>query len=175
MGDIVNLAARLMVAAGKLNSGLLCDETTYEGAQAKLSFRRLDPIMVKGKSEPIPIFVPQNKDEAELALEAVLADLEAGSGGVAVEVRQRLLCFAAVLSPTCDSLQRYVLQAKKPREIIGREKELKAIHEGMDKLTGSQKGSILVIEGPAGIGKVRDVLWFAPDDEVAHTPVDICV
>lgn len=98
MGDIVNLAARLMVAAGKLNSGLLCDETTYEGAQAKLSFRRLDPIMVKGKSEPIPIFVPQNKDEAELALEAVLADLEAGSGGVAVEVRQRLLCCAVLCS-----------------------------------------------------------------------------
>jgi class 3 adenylate cyclase len=89
VGDIVNLAARLMVAAGKLDCGLLCDETTYDGAQAKLSFRKLEPIMVKGKSDPIPIFVPKNKDEAELALEAVLSDFE---NGASVEV----MCIASI-------------------------------------------------------------------------------
>ena len=56
VGDIVNLSARLMVAAGKSNVGILCDRVTFEGAQHKLEFTALTPIMVKGKSQPIDIF-----------------------------------------------------------------------------------------------------------------------
>ncbi|MEB3336857.1 MAG: adenylate/guanylate cyclase domain-containing protein [Leptolyngbyaceae bacterium] len=55
IGDIVNLAARLMVSA---KDGILCDQTTYQGAQARLLFERLPPIQVKGKSELIPVYRP---------------------------------------------------------------------------------------------------------------------
>jgi class 3 adenylate cyclase len=57
VGDIVNLSARLMVAA---KGGILTDYDTYEVASSfqTVSFEQLDPIKVKGKTHPIPIFVP---------------------------------------------------------------------------------------------------------------------
>ena len=47
VGDIVNLSARLMVAAKK---GVLVDEPTYEAAKsgANVGFEKKDPIKVKG-------------------------------------------------------------------------------------------------------------------------------
>jgi hypothetical protein len=62
VGDIVNLAARLMVAAGKEGAGVLCDEATYESSRSKLTFTALEPIMVKGKSVPIKIYIPAEKE-----------------------------------------------------------------------------------------------------------------
>lgn len=68
MGDVVNLAARLMQAAGQdsksrpslrnLGGAILCDETTYQAAQGQISFQSLSPIQVKGKSRPISIYHP---------------------------------------------------------------------------------------------------------------------
>jgi class 3 adenylate cyclase/tetratricopeptide (TPR) repeat protein len=55
IGDIVNLAARLMGAA---KEGVLCDQATYQIAQTRLMFESLPPIQVKGKSEPIPVYRP---------------------------------------------------------------------------------------------------------------------
>ena len=78
-----------MVAAGKSGSGLLCDETTQEASVAKLNFKKLDPIRVKGKEHPIQIFIPQEKDDAEIVLEKVLAEAEPTIG---TEVRSRLNC-----------------------------------------------------------------------------------
>ncbi|MBA3530331.1 MAG: AAA family ATPase, partial [Ardenticatenales bacterium] len=58
IGDVVNLAARLMQAAP---NDILCDATTYHGASAQVVFEILAPITVKGKSEPIPIYRPSLK------------------------------------------------------------------------------------------------------------------
>ena len=66
VGDIVNLAARLMVAACKMGAGLLCDEATYESARSKLDFKALEPIMVKGKSVPIKIYIPSEKEFSQV-------------------------------------------------------------------------------------------------------------
>jgi len=55
MGDVVNLAARLMQAAPE---NLLCDAATYEAAQTQLTFESLPAIMVKGKAEPVVIYRP---------------------------------------------------------------------------------------------------------------------
>lgn len=55
VGDIVNLAARLMVAA---NEEVLCDEATYQAAQGRLRFESCPPIRVKGKTEPVAIYRP---------------------------------------------------------------------------------------------------------------------
>ena len=64
LGDVVNLAARLMQAA---DGGVLCDVLTSRGARGKLGFEELSPIVVKGKSQPIPIFTPiEDVDAHEL-------------------------------------------------------------------------------------------------------------
>ena len=51
IGDVVNLAARLMQAAP---GRILCDGATYQAARAHLAFQDLPAISVKGKAEPIP-------------------------------------------------------------------------------------------------------------------------
>jgi len=61
VGDIVNLSARLMVAAHKMKLAILCDEPTYKASRSKVPFQRLEPIMVKGKAKAIDIFQPQRR------------------------------------------------------------------------------------------------------------------
>ena len=56
MGDVVNLAARLMMAS---SNEILCDEATYEAAKESLDFESLPEILVKGKHEPIRIYHPR--------------------------------------------------------------------------------------------------------------------
>ncbi len=70
IGDVVNLSARLMQAAGQaLAAGgqslgaegfppLLCDEATFQSAQARVAFETLPPVAVKGKAEPVAIHRP---------------------------------------------------------------------------------------------------------------------
>jgi class 3 adenylate cyclase/tetratricopeptide (TPR) repeat protein len=55
MGDVVNLAARLMMSSDTI----LCDTATYEATRHIMRFETLPEIMVKGKTEPIPIFRPK--------------------------------------------------------------------------------------------------------------------
>ena len=55
IGDVVNLAARLMQAAPE---DILCDEATYEAACARIAFESLPPITVKGKASPLRVFRP---------------------------------------------------------------------------------------------------------------------
>jgi len=59
VGDIVNLSARLMVAAEKLHVPILCDQATHDCCTSKVMFEALEPIMVKGKSQLINIYVPR--------------------------------------------------------------------------------------------------------------------
>ncbi|MGH2593828.1 MAG: adenylate/guanylate cyclase domain-containing protein, partial [Anaerolineae bacterium] len=56
VGDIVNLATRLMQAAP---DDVLCDAGTYQAAQARLTFEPLTAITVKGKAEPVAIYRPR--------------------------------------------------------------------------------------------------------------------
>ncbi|WKZ35474.1 MAG: adenylate/guanylate cyclase domain-containing protein [Anaerolineales bacterium] len=77
-GDSVNLAARLMHA---LTAGMnapdgsevpiLCDSSTHESTKNRVDFITLPPISVRGKSHPVPVFVPQArhaKDMGQIAL-----------------------------------------------------------------------------------------------------------
>lgn len=55
VGDVVNLAARLMTAH---MCDVLCDQATFENTNSAWRFETLPNITVKGKSEPIPIHRP---------------------------------------------------------------------------------------------------------------------
>jgi len=93
IGDVVNVSARLMQAA---SGGLLCGETTRKMAGESIDWEALEPITVKGKAKPLPVFRPVGRAQtpvvraaavvgraAERArIEARLTALHAGEGGV---------------------------------------------------------------------------------------------
>ena len=60
VGDAVNVAARLMYAAG---DGILCDAATAAACGERLSFESLAPIEVKGKAEPLAIYRPRGRND----------------------------------------------------------------------------------------------------------------
>ncbi len=55
IGDVVNLAARLMQAAPDT---ILCSAATYQASQAGIIFEELPAITVKGKAEPVAVYRP---------------------------------------------------------------------------------------------------------------------
>lgn len=92
VGDRMNMAARLMRAAG---AGVLCDDATAQAAAARLRFEALPPLALKGKARPVPVFRPAGAAAArggsvELVgraaeaaqFDAWLADGRRGRGGV---------------------------------------------------------------------------------------------
>ncbi|MFQ5617302.1 MAG: AAA family ATPase, partial [Anaerolineales bacterium] len=59
MGDVVNLAARLMqVAAGEIR----VDTVTYRDAQYRILFNPLPPVQIKGKATPVVLYRPQGEE-----------------------------------------------------------------------------------------------------------------
>jgi class 3 adenylate cyclase/tetratricopeptide (TPR) repeat protein len=56
MGDVVNLSARLMQAAGMWE--ILMDQRTARRAQGEFAYEELTPIYVKGKQEPVSVCRP---------------------------------------------------------------------------------------------------------------------
>ena len=64
VGDAVNLSARLEATAGRNDYKqwkIIISEYTKELAGDVFAYEKIDSIMVKGKSEPITIYFPQNK------------------------------------------------------------------------------------------------------------------
>src|SRR4051794_4358575 len=53
-GDVVNTAARLQTAAPV--DGILVGETTYHATDRAITYRSAEPVMAKGKSQPLPVW-----------------------------------------------------------------------------------------------------------------------
>ncbi len=64
VGTVMNMAARLMQAAA---GRVLCDQATFRASQAHpgLSFESLGDIKVKGRSEPLAVYVPMKTEARE--------------------------------------------------------------------------------------------------------------
>ncbi len=54
IGDTPNRAARLMMVAAE--DTVLCDEATYQGAQSRLTFHPLPPLILKGQKVPQAVY-----------------------------------------------------------------------------------------------------------------------
>jgi predicted ATPase/class 3 adenylate cyclase len=54
VGDVVNTASRLQSAAP--TNGIVVGEATYRATSAQIEYREAEPVIAKGKSEPIPIW-----------------------------------------------------------------------------------------------------------------------
>ena len=61
IGTAINLASRLMQAARVTNHPILVDRSTYERSYERLDFDELPPVMVKGKSEAVPVYTPRSE------------------------------------------------------------------------------------------------------------------
>lgn len=69
LGDVVNLAARLMQSS---TNDILCDGATYQAARWRVAFEKLSPIVAKGKSRPIAVFRPREVVHAPVRLQHAL-------------------------------------------------------------------------------------------------------
>lgn len=139
IGDVVNMAARLMQAAGRT---ILCDAATYQATQNSAAlelmlgvdldgsgaigdvpyFETLSPIMVKGKSQPVQVYRPRGKDRM-------------------------------TVDPKTMNIS-----------MVGRTAERELLAEKLQALHYHGDTSVLIIQGPAGIGKsqlVGDLLQQA--------------
>ena len=71
IGDVVNLAARLMQAA---KGGILCDRATADASRPRLAFEALPAIHVKGKAEHVAVFRPVESETTHANRHAGLTD-----------------------------------------------------------------------------------------------------
>ncbi|HEX8202921.1 MAG TPA: adenylate/guanylate cyclase domain-containing protein, partial [Isosphaeraceae bacterium] len=75
IGDVVNLAARLMQKAGEGETGadgVLCDAATFQAAWTRLAFVPLPPVRLKGKADPVPVFRPEGRAAPEAGREPIV-------------------------------------------------------------------------------------------------------
>jgi class 3 adenylate cyclase len=61
IGDVVNVAARLMQAA---DDEVLCDRMTFEAASKRVAFEPLQPLHVKGREQAVAVFRPTHLSAA---------------------------------------------------------------------------------------------------------------
>jgi class 3 adenylate cyclase/tetratricopeptide (TPR) repeat protein len=92
IGDVVNIAARLMQASA---GDILCDLSSCEGASKRIEFEALLPIRVKGREQPVGVFRPiqmsasrtselVGRVQESRAMRDRLEALAGGSGGVII-------------------------------------------------------------------------------------------
>jgi tetratricopeptide (TPR) repeat protein len=156
IGDVVNLAARLMQAATATKDGgrrtktqrpsssvlhlpssdILCDEATAHAAQVRIAFEPLESITVKGKAEPVAIYRP---------LKNAAAQPKTGYSG---SVNQK---------PQID--------------LVGRVAEQALLAEQLQALLRGGQGGAMLLESEAGMGKSR--LIAATCDLAASLRIDV--
>jgi class 3 adenylate cyclase len=88
IGDVVNLAARLMQAA---SDTILCSPSTYQASQDDITFDELPAITVKGKAEPIVVYRPTGEKKTAIKLQSEIvgrrAEREALGEGIQTLLR----------------------------------------------------------------------------------------
>ena len=160
-GETVNLAARLMAAAAKLESDkyrILCDEATMQACQKPSRFTWLDPVTVsiKGRGTPLPVFSPGGMSVAPAPSLLSLPDSPASSTPSSPRPRVLSIAADAMMEPI-DALTAAVEQPVD--EGFGRHEMFDTICE---LLAGkgpahSQPVSagrpVVVLESEAGMGK----------------------
>lgn len=125
LGDIVNLAARLVQIA---EDEVLCDGATVRACGTRVMSTQLLPVRVKGKAEPVEIYRPTRlrastlspiltqaaaglvgRGEEQVMLAQRLAELRGGQGGVVVISGEAGLGKSTLLAYVVSSAQRAAL------------------------------------------------------------------
>eukprot|EP00736_Rhodelphis_marinus_P007030 Rmarinus@m.8305 len=179
MGDVVNLSARLMqaVKTGKAIStrfppsdpthfcgGVLCDDNTKKAAVG-LSFEPLAALTVKGKSKPVPIFLPHSTLRMELPLhrtaEYQLAALQSTGHDFfnphrSLKATQDLYrCFGYKEGSSRESIASASCTQGAAAQIfiVGRDEALQTVMDCFERTGSTDLPEAILLEGEAGMGK----------------------
>ena len=93
-GDVVNTTARLQSAAPV--DGILVGEQTHRATERVVEYRASDPVIAKGKAEPLPVW------EVVQARSRFGVDLARPSGAPLVGRDQEVELLVAALARACD-------------------------------------------------------------------------
>jgi class 3 adenylate cyclase/tetratricopeptide (TPR) repeat protein len=93
-GDVVNTTARLQSAAPV--DGILVGEQTYRATERVIEYRPADPVVAKGKKEPLPVW------EVVQARSRFGVDLARASGAPLVGRDEEVELLVAALARACD-------------------------------------------------------------------------
>ncbi|CAD7937076.1 unnamed protein product [Amoebophrya sp. A25] len=140
LGDVVNLSARLMGNAGEM--GILCDEETARCLQRnRFEVLELDPVKMKGKANPVPVFKPTGRLFKErLAVQAT-------------HVRERR---SSRLSQTSANESLYGASQKNPNASCADFWLNSTQYQQLEKVVESQLdqgGGVVCVTGDPGTGK----------------------
>ena len=127
LGDVVNLAARLMQSGSHLDSSLevRSDATTARAAASRLelaglSVEALGALKLKGKSDGVPAFRIESTRSSDTGSPARSAEPAARTAGL---------------------------------QLIGRTAEWRSLAERLEQLASTGEGGVVVLEGEPGVGK----------------------
>jgi len=117
-----NMSARLM---GKAQGSILCDTATFHASRSRIAFKTLPSILVKGKQEPIEVYTPLREVQQDSTAIARRQPEKFGSLGRAALLKSK----NQLVSALAGSSSRYAED-----KIVGRQKELKMLHDAIDWL-----------------------------------------
>ncbi|MCA9792657.1 MAG: CHASE2 domain-containing protein, partial [Candidatus Eremiobacteraeota bacterium] len=136
IGDTTNTAARLMGAAMKLDEPVVISLPTRQGLGDQVEGRELEPVSLKGKAKPVPIFAPDRLleepplvDSDQVVGSMVELPRDSGASGVAILLSTllgTLLCANPVSEQLLDGVElrlydlrhRMLAAAPDPRVVV---------------------------------------------------------
>eukprot|EP00937_MAST-01D_sp_MAST-1D-sp2_P002189 g2189.t1 len=161
IGGVVNIAARLMgVAAKRMDVDVLCDDETRRAAERAMHFSvpSWSPVKVKGKTEPLQVFVPK-RERGKAARTSLghtrplrtlsVAQVSPLSGGVGgLNTAPVMGGEHAPGHPRRDG-------ASHLAPLVGHTHAWDVLRSRLDTLnsTAAQRGAVVLVEGACGTGK----------------------
>jgi hypothetical protein len=167
IGSVVNMAARLM---GKAHGGILIDDPTFVrlAPSLKTLSKALDPIKVKGREEPLPVF---SYDSIEMVhvKEKVVEDHE-----ISAACREALLNLVAHLQVSEEPRTR---RSPSKFQFHGSQKSVLGWLNGSEQsisLSSHGKGAklrLVILKGKEGSGRTTAVHWLQKKAADRDVPV----
>ena len=170
LGDSVNLAARFM-QLGKANT-VLVDSATFEQTKSDLDYNVLEPVLLKGKANLIPVYEPKSKGVLCEILSAKFHPRGSIHQLLEENPKPGMLAYAYSVMDSFDNLLQEIedegqkfeiensLLEKDPLVECTSWKELKFTRRILEESFGV--GGTIVFGGQSGLGK----------DQLSHVVVD---
>lgn len=179
VGFKVVMAARLMQAAG--SGGTLCDRDTYDKSKHALTFEPRPPIRLKGVAAPVDIYMPlslstkgQEKTKAMLGLaeeRGFRYRLHAKGKYEAAAIGR--MSHAHLPGLPCQNTGENPAKATKRMQIVGRDREIRALQDILTEVMDFKKARCFIIQGESFMGKTSLIKDFLESLDSTIVPMAI--